>query len=315
MKSFLPEGRLSADGERRLLFRTPAAVAEAAASREILEARASICDASHNLVVELGCMKGVIPREEGAVGIADGRVRDIALISRVNKPVSFIVTGVRTDRRGETYALLSRRLAQERCQSEYIGGLVPGDVIDARVTHLESFGAFCDIGCGIAALLPIDAISVSRIAHPADRFSVGDDIRAVVRGIDEAGRVSLSHKELLGTWEENAALFEQGETVSGVVRSVEEYGVFVELLPNLAGLAEPKPGVRPGQQASVYIKSLLPDKMKVKLIIIDAFDADYAAAPVRYFYGGDHMDAWRYSPKDCPKQVATVFRESEPVCL
>lgn len=313
MKRFLPEGRMSADGERQTLFRTPAAVAEAAASREILEARASICDAAHNLIVDLGCMKGVIPRDEGAIGIADGRVRDIALISRVNKPVSFMVTGIRTDCRGETYALLSRRLAQERCQNEYIGGLTPGDVIDAKVTHLESFGAFCDIGCGIAALLPIDAISVSRIAHPADRFSVGDDIHAVVRGIDEAGRISLSHKELLGSWEENAALFQQGETVSGIVRSVEEYGIFVELLPNLAGLAEPKPGVRPGQQASVYIKSLLPDKMKVKLIIIDAFDADYAAPPIRYFYEGGHMDAWRYSPDSCAKQVGTFFME--PACL
>ena len=313
MKRFLPEGRLTGDGERRTLFRTPAAVAEAAAAREIVEARASVCDASHNLVVDLGCMKGVIPREEGAIGIADGRVRDIALISRVNKPVCFVITGVRTDRKGELYAVLSRRLAQEACQRDYIDGLRPGDVIGARVTHLENFGAFCDIGCGISALLPIDAISVSRIAHPADRFSVGDDIRAVVRGSDAAGRISLTHKELLGTWEENAALFSQGETVSGIVRSVEDYGIFVELLPNLAGLAEPRPGVRPGQQASVYIKSLLPDKMKVKLILIDAFDADYASPPIRYFYEGSHLDAWQYSPPGCRKQVQTVFLETAAV--
>ncbi len=309
MKRFYPEGRVTDGGQKRLVFRSPAAVAEAAAGGEVLEARASLCDAAHNLIVDLGCMKGIIPREEGAIGIADGRVRDIALISRVNKPVSFIVTRVGADQKGEPYALLSRRAAQERCQREYIDALGLGDVIDARVTHLENFGAFCDIGCGIPALLPIDAISVSRIAHPADRFSVGMDIKAVVRGVDGAGRISLSHRELLGTWEENAALFSQGETVSGIVRSVEEYGVFVELLPNLAGLAEPKSGVRAGQQASVYIKSLLPDKMKVKLIMIDAFDADYAPAPIKYFFTGDHMDAWRYSPEGCRKQIETVFAE------
>lgn len=307
MKRYYPEGRTSENGEKGIIFRTPAAAVEAAAAGEVLEARASLCDASHNLIVDLGCMKGVIPREEGAVGIADGRVRDIALISRVNKPVSFVITGVHTGRQGEPYALLSRRAAQERCQRDYIDALRPGDVIDARITHLENFGAFCDVGCGIAALLPIDAISVSRIAHPADRFSVGMDIRAVVRGIDSAGRISLSQKELLGSWEENAAQFSQGETVSGVIRSVEEYGVFVELLPNLAGLAEPRPGVRAGQQASVYIKSLLPDKMKVKLIIIDAFDADYAPPPIQYFYTGSHMDIWRYSPEGCRKQMETVF--------
>ena len=43
--------------------------------------------------------------------------------------------------------------------------------------------------------------------------------------------------------------------MAGVVRSVESYGIFVELTPNLAGLAEPREGVRVGQHAGVYIKS------------------------------------------------------------
>ena len=138
-----------------------------------------------------------------------------------------------------------------------------GDIIDAKVTHLEQFGAFVDIGCGIISLIPIDMISISRISHPKDRFYVGQNIKAIVKSIDE-NRISLTHKELLGTWEENVASFEAGETVSGIIRSVEEYGIFVELTPNLAGLAELKSGVSPGQQASVFIKSMLPDKMKVK---------------------------------------------------
>lgn len=99
-----------------------------------------------------------------------------------------------------------------------------------RVTRLETFGAFCDIGCGLPALMPIASISVSRISHPSDRFCPGDDIFGVVSSL-ENGRICLSQRELLGTWEENAALFTQGETVAGVVRSVEEYGVFVELTP------------------------------------------------------------------------------------
>ena len=53
---------------------------------------------------------------------------------------------------------------------EYIEPLLPGDVVDARITHLEPFGAFADIGCGIITLLPIDGISISRIEHPRERF-------------------------------------------------------------------------------------------------------------------------------------------------
>ena len=233
-----------------------------------------MCDSEHNLIVDLGGIRGVIPREEGAIGIREGQVRDIALISRVNKPVCFTVERIE-QQHGKPLAVLSRREAQQRCASEYISALRPGDIVEAKVTHLESFGAFCDIGCGIVALMPIDAISVSRISHPSDRFSTGDDIYAVVQSIDENGRISLSHRELLGTWQQNADRFMQGQTVSGVIRTVEDYGIFVELTPNLAGLAELKDGVEPGQQASVYIKSIIPEKMKIKLIIIDSFDADY----------------------------------------
>ena len=307
MKKYWPEGWLSGTPENRAALQSQGALHEAWANGTILEAKAAVCDYDHNLIVSLGGMKGIIPREEGAVGIAEGQVRDIALISRVNKPVCFIIKEIKKNEKGEPVAYLSRRQAQERCQREYIDALRPGDVIDARVTHLESFGAFCDIGCGIVALMPIDAISVSRIAHPSDRFACGDDILAVVKAIDEDGRVSLTHKELLGTWEENAAGFSQGETVSGIVRTVEEYGVFVELTPNLAGLAEPRSDVRPGQQASVYIKSIIPEKMKVKLIIIDAFDADYAPQPVTYFIQGGHIDRWHYSPEDSVKVIETQF--------
>ena len=52
-----------------------------------------------------------------------------------------------------------------------------GDVINAKVTHLEPFGAFVDIGCGIIGLLSIENISVSRISHPKDRFYVGQNIK------------------------------------------------------------------------------------------------------------------------------------------
>ena len=181
-----------------------------------------------------------------------------------------------------------------------------GDIIEAKVTHLESFGAFCDIGCGNIALLPIDAISVSRISHPSDRFSVGDGIRVIIKSIAEDGKITLSHKELLGTWEENAALFSAGQTVTGVVRSVEDYGVFVELTPNLAGLAEPREDVFIGQRASVYIKSIIREKMKIKLIIIDSFDAVYSPE-IKYFYTGDSLDNWDYSPEDCCKRISTRF--------
>ena len=305
-KKYLPEGYKAEFSDFDRHPTSISAVMEAMTTKEILEASAISCDSYHNLIVDLGGAKGIIPRNEGAIGIAEGNVRDIALISRVGKRVCFTVTDTFLEN-GKTVFKLSRKDAQKRCTDYYISTLKAGDIIPAKITHMESFGAFCDIGCGCVALLPIDTISVSRISHPKDRFKCGDDIKAVVKSIDSDGKITLSIKELLGTWEENAALFSQGETVSGIVRSVEDYGIFIELTPNLAGLAEIRPNVSVGQTASVYIKSMLPDKMKVKLIIIDNFSADYSKDKLNYFTTDGHIDSWQYSPDSCNRIIKTEF--------
>lgn len=306
MTGYLPEGRLIDTQSNQRILRSASTLNDAFKEGKIIEARATVCDSSHNLSVDLGCMKGIIPREEGAVGIREGTVRDIAVISRVNRPVSVVITDFIKDKNGDTVALLSREKAQKRCIDDYISTLTVGDVIDAKITHLEAFGAFADIGCGVVALMPIDTISVSRIEHPRERFCIGMDIKAVVKSI-ENGRISLSHKELLGTWQENANNFKAGETVAGIIRSVENYGAFVELSPNLAGLAETKDGIQAGQQASVYIKSIIPQKMKIKLIIIDTFDYKYSPQKPKYYCKESHIDKFVYSPEDCEKNISTVF--------
>ena len=303
---YLPEGCLLDTPQNAEHLKTESALREAMLSGQRLEARVRVCDGGHNLHVDLPCMRGLIPRAEGAMGIPEGTTRDIALISRVNKPVCFSVLRIERGADGEPLAVLSRRAQQEHCRAGYISRLRPGDVIPARVTHLAPFGCFVDIGCGVPSLIPIDAISVSRISHPADRFRVGQTIRAVVKGF-ENGRVLLTHKELLGTWSENAACFTAGETVAGIVRSVEDYGIFIELAPNLAGLADLRADIRPGQRASVYIKSIVPERMKIKLAVVDVFDEACPPPPLHYFFTGEHMDEWVYTPPRAKRRIATEF--------
>ncbi len=306
MTNYLPEGFLINTRENIHALSSYEAFNKAFADKKQLEARAIYCDREHNLHIDFGFIHGIIPREECATGIKEGTTRDIAIIARVNKPVRFIIDDIRLSG-DKKIALLSRRKVQEEFQAQMNTNIFTGDILTARITHLESFGAFCDIGCGINALLPIDNISVSRIPHPSVRFNVGDDIRVIVKSFDENGRATLTHKELLGTWEENAEKFHIGETVSGIVRSVESYGIFVELTPNLAGLAEYTPSVFDGQQASVYIKSIIPEKMKVKLIIVDSFDADYPKKKPEYFIKEGHLDYFRYSPYLSEKIIETFF--------
>ena len=309
MTEYLPEGYLINTPKNKAAFSSLESIEAAIKNKTILEAKVILCSAKHDLIIDLGCIRGIIPRSEGAVGIETGETRDIAIISRVNKPVCFRIKSIEKDKDGKPVAICSRKEVQEECLKNFLDKLVPGDIIPAVVTHMENFGCFADIGCGIPSLLPIDSISISRISHPSDRFRGGDMIFAVVAGRDDFGRICLSHKELLGTWEENAEKFSPGETVSGTIRSVEDYGVFVELTPNLAGLAEPCSNLVPGQQASVYIKSLIPDKMKIKLIIVDAFDGESPHKAPEYYITKGHIGFWQYSPKDCKKSVFTSFEQ------
>lgn len=306
MEKYLPEGAVFNSRETEKIFASEALLKEACEKRLYLEARALMCDNAHNLHFNLGNIKGFMPHDECAEGVKDASVKDIAIISRVNKPTGFYITEVDLSSENPV-AVLSRTEAQTDCRKNYISALRTGDIIDAKITHIEPFGAFCDIGRGITALLPINSVSVSRIPNPHSRFFIGQNIKAVVRSIDENGRITLSHRELLGTWEENAKAFHSGETVTGIVRSVEPYGVFVELSPNLAGLAEYAEGVEVGQSASVFIKSINPEKMKIKLIIVGTDSFACENRNYKYFIDSGHIDFWRYSPCKCTKLVETVF--------
>lgn len=290
MSEYRPEGNLINTAVNKNSLSSLQGLKDAMVKGIVLEGRAALCDKEHNLHIDLGIMKGIIPRNEGAIGIEEGYVRDIALISRVGKSVCFVIEDIRRNQDGKLYALLSRRKAQEKAKEEYSDKLSIGDIIDVRVTHMENFGVFCDIGAGLTALLPIEAISVSRIPHPSARFFTGQNIKCIVTGRDEKGRITLSHKELLGTWEENAALFRIGETVPGIIRSVEDYGVFIELTPNLAGLAEYNSEVSEGMSAAVYIKNIIPERKKIKLIIVDYSEEKQNPAEIKYFFTGDHIE-------------------------
>jgi len=308
--TYMPEGALIGTKENTEYLSCVQGIERAMAQGKILEAVAIRCDGSMNLTVDLGCIFGYISKNECTFNNDGDAVKDIAIISRVGKPVCFKVLSLCRDENGQLVAKLSRRLAQIDCMNNYVMSLMRGDIIPARVTHLEHFGAFVDIGCGIVSLLSIDCISVSRISHPKDRFFVGMSVKVVVKSVDYiSGRVCVSHKELLGTWEENASKFSIGQTVMGVVRSVEEYGIFVELAPNLAGLAEYKAGVAVGQMAAVYIKNIIPDRMKIKLVIIDSCKNDSPSKKIDYYVdqNAEHIDYWKYSPQGTCKVIESRF--------
>ena len=307
---YLPEGYNFGTVEMREYLSSIKGLENAKREGKILEGMVTMCDsATLDLHVDLYGIKGIIPKAES---VYCDKIKDIAIITRVGKPVAFKVMEIIQKENEKPIAILSRREAQRECVANYLMYLIPGDIIPAKITHFEHFGAFVDVGCGVASLLSIDSISVSRISNPKERFSLREELNVIVKDIDyETGRLSVSTKELFGTWEENIEGFSTGQTVSGVIRSIEDYGIFVELAPNLAGLAELYDGAYVGQSCAVYIKSIIPDKMKIKLVIIDTYDTcTKKITPDDYFIDTStvsHIDYWKYSPDNSQKIVETIF--------
>ncbi|MBE6690065.1 MAG: 30S ribosomal protein S1 [Ruminococcaceae bacterium] len=316
INTYVPEGMRLHTAANKEALSSVEALERACYTGQVLEAPALLCDNRMRLHVDLGCMRGIMDREEALWCRPGESIKDIAVITRVGKPIAFRILRFE-EKKGERVAILSRRAVQGACVAEFLSTLRPGDIIPARVTHLENYGAFVDIGCGISSLLSIDCISISRITHPRERLACGMQILVAVKSIDtELKRIFVTMKELLGTWEENAARFEAGQTVMGRVRSIESYGIFVELAPNLAGLAELRgsngtpAATAVGDLAAVYIKSILPERMKIKLVIIDSrAEAEFPETP-KYFIDPEetpHLDRWEYSPASSLRLIETVF--------
>ncbi len=273
----------------------------------ILEGPVIRCDSFRNLFISVGNHVGMIPWSETSIGAKEGKIKDIAVISLVGKPVCFKVVAV-NEKANPPLILLSRRLAQEEALAYIMEKKRPGDVIEAKITHLAQFGAFVDIGCGLTSMIGIENISVARIFHPSERFQVGQKIYAVISRIDRIdNRIYLTHKELLGTWLQNAEKFKSGDTVTGIVRSIKPYGLFIELSPNLSGLSEASEEYITGDIVCVYIKSIIPEKMKIKLSIIGRISEKPSLDTFEYYLPGEHIDRWVYSPPSCQKIVETVF--------
>ena len=136
--------------------------------------------------------------------------------------------------------------------------------------NIQPYGAFIHTDNGLEGLLYIEDISVARIKTPFERFKIGQRIDVLIKDVDlEKNKIYFSYKELLGTWEDNAKEFKEKTVVQGIVRETEKNkrGIFIELKPNLVGMAEYKEGMEYGQKVDVYIKKIVEDKKKIKLII------------------------------------------------
>lgn len=285
------------------------AIKQAIRMQSILEARVTKCDSDNNLTIEIDKnIIGIIPFSELEYHPDGTPIKPASATSKVNRHIKYIPISIRKE--DDLFIVdCSRKQVQKICYDNYISNLTPGDVIDAYVLKIMNYGIFCDIGCGIVALLPTNNISVTHIVNPAIELRGISTLKVVVNHIDENYRVELTHKELLGTWEEEVTSFNEDDVTYGTVLSVEEYGVFVRLSQNLSGLADvTELELKPGDLVSVRIQSIQNRNMKIKLTIIDKVGtATDKPMRFKYYITEPHIKDWVYSTATAKKQIESHF--------
>ncbi|BBH21017.1 30S ribosomal protein S1 [Paenibacillus baekrokdamisoli] len=173
----------------------------------------------------------------------------------------------------------------EQNKQQVIGALEVGQELDGTVQRLTPFGAFVDIG-GIDGLVHVSELSWQHVAHPKDVVSEGQAVRVKVLKVDpSAGKISLSIKAAQpGPWETTGGQFNTGDIVTGTVRRIVNFGVFVEIAPGVEGLVHisqlahrhvttPHEVVKEGQEVKAKVLDFNPAEKRVSLSIKETEEA------------------------------------------
>jgi small subunit ribosomal protein S1 len=204
----------------------------------------------------------------------------------VGQRLAFRVTQFEDGRTRPNIVLSRRAILEEEQQekaAEARSRIAVGSVITGKVTSLATYGAFVDLG-GIEGMLHVSEIGYSRLAHPKEALSVGQEIEVQVikieKGKDEKKpeRISLSRRSLeKDPWREAATRFPEGTEVAGRVMRLESFGAFIEIAPGLEGLLHiseigggkrlnhSREGLQLGQDIRVRVLNVDPAKRRISL--------------------------------------------------
>jgi small subunit ribosomal protein S1 len=155
-----------------------------------------------------------------------------------------------------------------------------GSRLKGRVTNITDYGCFVEIEEGVEGLVHVSEIDwTNKNIHPSKVVNVGDEVEVMVLDIDgERRRVSLGIKQCKpNPWNEFAATHNKGDKVSGVIKSITDFGVFIGLpggidgLVHLSDLSWNEPGevavrnFKKGQEVEAVVLSVDPERERISL--------------------------------------------------
>jgi len=176
----------------------------------------------------------------------------------------------------EEKLIVSEKAAWEVKQKDVISSYAVGETIEGIVTVITDFGAFVEFGEGLEGLIHISEIAWQRIDDPKEFLHSGQKVKAQIIKI-EGSKIFLSMKNLIpDPWKLVKEKYAVGQKVQGKVLKVNPFGLFVELDPEIHGLAhvselsakgpvDPTHVARPGDEIEFMVVSIEPEEHRLGL--------------------------------------------------
>ena len=176
---------------------------------------------------------------DGLLHITDmtwGRISHPSEIVKIGETIKVKVLSI--DKENFKVSLGMKQMDQNPWQS-LDAAVQVGSRVKGKVASITDYGVFVEIQKGVEGLIHISEISwTDRISNLQDRFTVGQEVEALVVSLDvDNRRMSLSIKQLeKNPWTAVGEDFKAGQTIKGVISNVTDFGIFVQLMPGVDGL-------------------------------------------------------------------------------
>lgn len=253
--------------------------------------------AANKLLFKLGDKWGIMDSSEFSVlNVNMGAIKQLR-----GKKLGFYVTS-----ECSSYYTLSRKAVQQQYLNENVSKLKAGDIVDGRVCNVTDNYCFVELGYGYTCLLLLENACVAHTTTLTQLFEAGMSVKLLVKqGLNRQNKLSVSMKELLGTWSDNINdLGDASEEQEGYITRVTDYGAYVLLRPNLFGLTADTAVVRydlhAGDFVTCKIRKVKEDKAKVILDVVEnkGKQVDFKSCFKLNYYIEDRevYPVWNYSP-------------------
>ncbi len=286
--------KLEQNGRNIVVSRRSLLEIEAAEAAEAFLSETKVGDDVEGVITRLapyGAFVEIKPGLDGLVHVSElgyARVQHPEEAVSPGQHVKARILKMAEDKGGRLKISLSMKQLAQDPWDEIASTFAEGDKVTGKVVRLADFGAFVEIAPGVDGLVHVSEMSYTkRVNKPSDFLSEGQQVPVKIKSIDlDKRRISLSIKDAEGDpWLDAADKYKPGQTVTGTMEKMEQFGMFVQLEPGITGLL-PKSAIarsekpaefdkfKPGDEVSLKIGQVRAVERKISLVPADARDAE-----------------------------------------